>query len=128
MGDFNDEPFDTSLVTHALSTRQRRRVVDADTPRFWNLSWPLLGDPPDGTFYFNKRAEPARPVPGQQEHGAAELTHPGEGRDGGDPPLPGTFSTGRYPRPKPFGGMGKPVDENGYSDHFPIGLHVTEAD
>ena len=42
--------------------------------------------------------------------------------------FPGTFSTGRYPRPKPFGGMGKPVDENGYSDHFPIGMQVTEAD
>ena len=26
MGDFNDEPFDTSLVIHALSTRQRPRV------------------------------------------------------------------------------------------------------
>lgn len=25
MGDFNDEPFDVSLVTHALSTRQRQR-------------------------------------------------------------------------------------------------------
>ena len=23
--------------------------------------------------------------------------------------------------------MGKPVDEDGYSDHFPIGLQVTEA-
>ena len=42
--------------------------------------------------------------------------------------FPGTFSTGRYPRPKPFGGMGKPVDENGFSDHFPIGMQVTEAD
>ena len=41
--------------------------------------------------------------------------------------LPGTF-TGNYKRPKPFGGMGKPVDEDGYSDHFPIGLQVTEAD
>ena len=42
--------------------------------------------------------------------------------------FPGTFSTGKYPYPKPFGGMGKKVNENGYSDHFPIGLHVTEAD
>ena len=41
--------------------------------------------------------------------------------------FPGTF-TGRYKRPRPFGGMGKAVDENGYSDHFPIGLRVTEAD
>ena len=29
MGDFNDEPFDTSLVLHALSTRQRARVTAA---------------------------------------------------------------------------------------------------
>ena len=27
MGDFNDEPFDTSLVLHALSTRQRAKVT-----------------------------------------------------------------------------------------------------
>ncbi len=33
-----------------------------------------------------------------------------------------------YPKPNPFGGMGKPIDENGFSDHFPIGVHVTEAD
>jgi hypothetical protein len=42
--------------------------------------------------------------------------------------FPGTFSKGKYPRPKPFGGMGKPIDEDGYSDHFPIGMKVTEAD
>ena len=30
MGDFNDEPFDNSLVIHALSSRQRQRVVEAD--------------------------------------------------------------------------------------------------
>jgi len=24
--------------------------------------------------------------------------------------------------------MGHPVDENGYSDHFPIGVRVTESD
>jgi hypothetical protein len=42
-----------SLVLHALSTRQRQRVVEADTPRFWNLTWPVIGDPPDGTFYFD---------------------------------------------------------------------------
>ncbi|MDP8929186.1 MAG: hypothetical protein M3O70_11600 [Actinomycetota bacterium] len=28
MGDFNDEPFETSLFTHALSTRQHQRVVE----------------------------------------------------------------------------------------------------
>jgi hypothetical protein len=42
--------------------------------------------------------------------------------------FPGTFTAGRYPRPKPFGGMGKPVDEDGFSDHFPIGMQVTETE
>ena len=51
MGDFNDEPFDVSLVTHTLSTRQRQRVIEADTPRLWNLMWPAAGIP-DGSFYY----------------------------------------------------------------------------
>jgi hypothetical protein len=50
MGDFNDEPFDVSLVTHALSTHQQQRVVNADTPRLWNLMWPAAGTP-NGSFY-----------------------------------------------------------------------------
>src|SRR5918995_5000023 len=55
MGDFNDEPFDTSLVLHALSTRQRQKVLQADeVPRLWNLSWPALGVPA-GTFYFDNQ-------------------------------------------------------------------------
>jgi hypothetical protein len=41
--------------------------------------------------------------------------------------FPGTF-TGKYRRPRPFGGVGKSVDEDGYSDHFPIALRVTETD
>jgi len=38
----------------------------------------------------------------------------------------GTF-TGKYKRPRPFGGIGKPVDEDGFSDHFPIGMQAAEA-
>jgi predicted extracellular nuclease len=128
MGDFNDEPFDTSLVIHALSTRQRQRVVEADTPRFWNLTWSVIGDPPDGTFYFENEPNlldqflvnknmATRNSPIRAEAETVEILR-----------FPGTFSTGKYPRPKPFGGMGKPVDEDGFSDHFPIGMQVTEAD
>jgi Endonuclease/Exonuclease/phosphatase family len=127
MGDFNDEPFDTSLVVHALSTRQRQKVVEADVPRFWNLMWPAMGSP-DGTFYYDNQpnlldqflvnknlTRQGSPIKAQAD--TVEIIR-----------FPGTFSTGTYPRPKPFGGMGKPVDDNGYSDHFPIGAHVTEAD
>jgi predicted extracellular nuclease len=127
MGDFNDEPFDTSLVIHALSTRQRQRVIDADNPLFWNLSWTVIGDPTDGSFYYNnepnlldqilvnknmaKQDSPIRVKPD-----TVEILR-----------FPGTF-TGKYRRPKPFGGMGKPVDEEGFSDHFPVAVQVTEAD
>ena len=55
MGDFNDEPFDTSMVIHAMSTRERRKVVQADSEAtLWNLMWPALGIP-GKTFYFNKK-------------------------------------------------------------------------
>ena len=127
MGDFNDEPFDSSLVTHALSTRQRAKVVEADIPRFWNLMWTAIGKS-DGSFYYNNQpnmldqflvnknmaaqASPIRALPD-----TIEILR-----------FPGTFSTGKYPYPKPFGGMGKQVDEDGFSDHFPIGMRVTEAD
>ena len=127
LGDFNDEPFDTSLVIHALSTRQRQRVVDGDNPLFWNLSWSVIGDPADGSFYYNNEpnlldqvlvnknmARQDSPIRAKPE--TLEIVR-----------FPGTF-TGKYRRPKPFGGMGKPVDEDGYSDHFPVGLQITEAD
>jgi predicted extracellular nuclease len=127
MGDFNDEPFDTSLVIHALSTRQRVKVLEANVPRFWNLMWPAIGQP-DGTFYFDNQpnlldqflinknmARQDSPIKAKAD--TVEIIR-----------FPGTFSTGRYPRPLPFGGMGTPVDENGFSDHFPIGAQFTEAD
>jgi hypothetical protein len=42
--------------------------------------------------------------------------------------FPGMAATGTYPAPVPFGGMGKPVNPNGFSDQFPIAMTVQEAD
>jgi hypothetical protein len=33
-----------------------------------------------------------------------------------------------YPKPIPFGGMGESVNQNGFSEHFPITMTVTEVD
>lgn len=127
MGDFNDEPFDTSMVLHALSTRQRLKVVQTDSvPRLWNLMWSPLGTS-EGTFYFDNQPNvldqflvnknmAIQDMPIKVQADTVEIMH-----------FEGTF-TGTYRRPKPFGGMGKPVDESGFSDHFPIGVQVTEAD
>ncbi len=129
MGDFNDEPFDISLVTHALSTRQADKVVNAKVPLLWNMMWPLLGDRArhaDGSFYFENqpnmldqflvnRQMIVEGSPLHIEESSVEILR-----------FPGTSHQGDYPRPIPFGGLGKPVDLNGFSDHFPIGAVVTE--
>ena len=41
---------------------------------------------------------------------------------------PAMVDPGVYPKPIPFGGMGKPVNQNGFSDPFPITMTITEVD
>jgi endonuclease/exonuclease/phosphatase family metal-dependent hydrolase len=126
MGDFNDEPFDTSLVRHALSTRQRVKVANArENPLLWNLMWPNAGLP-DGSFYFdnqphmldqflvNKKMATADALI-KVNPDTAQILKPAAMVDPGD-----------YPKPIPYGGMGDPVNPNGFSDHFPITMTITE--
>lgn len=126
MGDFNDEPFDRSLTEYALSTRRRTNVVRGTSPRFWNLMWPLMGQG-TATYYYNnepnfldqflanknmlKTKSPIRALADTvQVHQFPEMYDP----------------NGLYPVPVRFGGMGKKVDQNGYSDHYPISVTVRE--
>lgn len=127
MGDFNDEPFDPSLVDYALSTRSRQKVVNSRIPRLLNLMWRITGERM-GTYYYDnfpyvfdqflanknlvKENESIRALPDS----VAVIR------------FPEMVSPGDYPRPLPFGGMGKPVDENGFSDHFPIAFTLVEQD
>ena len=126
MGDFNDEPFDQSLVEYALSTRSRMKVVNARNPRLLNLMWSPMGQGV-GTHYYNnfpnvldqflanknlvKQNAPIRVLPG-----SIEILS-----------FPEMTETGDYPKPVRFGGMGKRLNENGFSDHFPIAVTVSEA-
>jgi hypothetical protein len=127
MGDFNDEPFDQSLVDYALSTRSRTKVVNARIARFLNLMWPFMGQGLGTHYYDNfpkvldqflanknmlKGNVPLRVLPN-----SVDIVR-----------FPEMVDTGDYPKPIRFGGMGKPVDQNGFSDHFPITVTVSEAD
>jgi hypothetical protein len=127
MGDFNDEPFDVSLVDYALSTREHRKVLSGTSPRFWNMMWPVMGAR-GGSFYFENFSNlldqflvdrnmlrPAAPISAVLD--SAEIIR-----------MPEMVRGGEYPSPIAFGGMGKPVNTNGFSDHFPIGMRVREAD
>jgi hypothetical protein len=127
MGDFNDEPYDPSLVQYALSTRQPAKVLRATSPRLWNLMWRLMGAG-EGTFYFDNftnvldqflvnrnMVDPEAPI--QVLADTVEIVR-----------FPGMAAGGTYPAPIPFGGMGKPINTDGFSDHFPIAVTVREAD
>lgn len=129
MGDFNDEPFDSSLVNYALSTRQRKRVERASSPRLWNLMWPLLGEG-RGTFYFNNIScvldqflvnvnmiKEISPIKSDATSVRIEDDFPG---------IKNIEAT--YPQPIRFGGIGKPLNKDGFSDHYPISIEVTEMD
>ena len=128
MGDFNDEPFDDSIVRHALGDRERKKVIGATSPRLWNLMWPLLGQAKP-SYYFGSTPHMIDQVlvnknmakadsPISVDAGSVEVAMFAE-----------MFSAqSRYRAPIRFGGMGKTVNEGGYSDHFPIGFQVVEQD
>ncbi len=128
MGDFNDQPFDPSIERYALGTRSRQKVLNSTTaPRLWNLMWPIMGTGVASFYYGNwpnlldqflanknmiKQTGDLRVIPDSVE----VLRFAGH-NGGGD-----------YEGPVRFGGHGKPVDQNGFSDHYPIGMQVLEED
>ncbi len=55
MGDFNDMPFNRSLIDYAFSTPYREQVAKSEyVPFFYNLMWPLISQG-FGTHYFAKK-------------------------------------------------------------------------
>ncbi len=127
MGDFNDEPFDQSLVDYALALRSRTKVVNAQNPEFLNLMWPLMGQG-IGTLYYDNLPNVfdqflankniiKQNAPIKVLEDSAEIVC-----------LPEMVDKGRYPKPVRFGGMGNEVNEDGFSDHFPITVTISEAD
>ena len=124
MGDFNDEPFNASLVNYALSQRVSRTVIKGQNPYFFNLMWSLMAKGL-GTLYFdgpnlldqfliNKNwLKSASPFKVNLDSVNIVIFAPMVNNKG---------------QPIPFGGMGKPVNQNGFSDHFPIEIVVAEAD
>ena len=126
MGDFNDEPFDISLVDYALALRNQQQVLRGSNPYFLNLMWPLMGQGA-GTHYFDgpimfdqilvNRNLLGKNVTMRALPETAEIVR-----------VPEMVKKGAYPEPIPFGGMGKPVNQNGFSDHFPVQVIVAEAD
>jgi hypothetical protein len=126
MGDFNDEPFDRSLTDYALSERQARKVINANTPRLLNLMWPVLGEA-IGTHYFNNFANVLDQflISKGLLMGASGLKARPESVHAER--FPEMVSGGDYPGPIRFG-RGDNTNRDGFSDHYPISVVVDEDD
>jgi endonuclease/exonuclease/phosphatase family metal-dependent hydrolase len=128
MGDFNDEPFNRSMTDYMLSTNSFTRAKNAENPYAYNLMWPLMGQAV-GTYYFSnfpnildqflvgggflKGDTPLQiKADSLRVERFAEMTKPGD-----------------YPAPIKFGrpSSQSSYNPNGFSDHFPISLILTEA-
>jgi predicted extracellular nuclease len=139
-GDFNDEPWDDPVRFNALAGRERGDVERARSAQFYNLAWGYLtaeaedhrGDTRqiDGTLYFQNDGNvfdmilASRPVldgrgPFLVREGTAAMVlvpamvshRVGEG------PI-------RFGLPK--GDAAKNVNEDGFSDHFPVAVVIEE--
>lgn len=118
MGDFNDEPFNRSTQEYLLGNRDREQVMRAHTPRVWNLMWPLMSGNRPGTYRFGsnwnmldqllaskglvRTNSPIRVLPQ-----STEIFRP-------------SVMQGSSGRPRRYGRPSATLDQDGFSDHFPI--------
>jgi len=122
MGDFNDEPFNRSLQEYALAVRERGTVTRARSPKFLNLMWSRMGDGIATHYYggpnmLDHFLASKGLVTGKSgvtiDIDSAEIIRPKE-----------MWKSSKNPEPKRYGGMGKAVNANGFSDHYPIMVTV----
>jgi hypothetical protein len=126
MGDFNDEPFDRSVVKHALALSHPLKIkFSRDKPWLYNLMYPLVGEG-IGTFYFNNfpnlldQFMVSRGIVSEKEFKITEnsvqiLKFP-------------EMVKGSYKVPVNFGRpSNRTLNMDGYSDHFPISLKLQEV-
>ncbi len=125
MGDFNDEPFDRSLMEHARCERQRAKVVNAKSPSFLNLMWPLAGQG-IGSYYFENEPNLL------DQFLASRSLLTGDGKitvvenSVRIERFPEMVRKGDYPAPIRFG-RGTDMNPKGFSDHFPVSVRIEEA-
>ncbi|MGH9778224.1 MAG: endonuclease/exonuclease/phosphatase family protein [Candidatus Acidiferrales bacterium] len=126
MGDFNDEPADRSLKDYALSTPSRQKVLRTTTaPRLLNLMWQEMATG-IGSHYFDNFPnmldqflvskgflQPAGPF--QLVDNSVEVVR-----------FPDMLQ-GQYQVPRRFGRPSSGLDAAGFSDHFPIGMVISET-
>ncbi|MEM7522918.1 MAG: endonuclease/exonuclease/phosphatase family protein [Pseudomonadota bacterium] len=141
LGDFNDDPFDPSIRFNALASREREDIERSRSPRFYNLAWRYLrqmainqaGDerPIDGTLYFRGDGNVfdqiliSRPL---LVAGGSFAVREETARIDAAPAMVSTrVGSGPIRFGLPRGDVAGNVDQDGFSDHFPISVVIEEA-
>lgn len=138
MGDFNDEPFNRSIMDELKASSGTDKLEEpikksngrnTPTPEkyiknqayLFNCMWPLLGQSDTGTHYYNKSTNT---MPLLDQFIVSRGLYYGEQKLLFDQETMSIFtrimSSGKKKRPKPFDKKSK----TGYSDHFPIQAEI----
>lgn len=128
LGDFNDEPFNRSLVDYALSERHERRVksLRSQNPYLLNLTWNLMGQG-NGTHYYGG-------IPGMLDQ--ILVNRPLLRSDSLFEVDVASVEILQFPEmttsiggPKRFGrpSANSSFDDQGFSDHFPMAVLLNES-
>ncbi len=131
MGDFNDECFNRSVMEYALGTNSIQKVINARSPRLYNLMWPIDGTG-QGSFYYDNF-----PLGFDQfmlSKGLLLNSAPIKADlfpDGSRAKIElfeEMISTGDYEDPVRFGRPSNSIfnPETGYSDHYPVSMILYE--
>lgn len=123
MGDFNDEPFNRSLMEYALSSRLEQKVERARSARLFNLMWPLLGQGRASHYYDNS---PNLLDQFLVSKGLVEDGPLAAAVDSVDIVKFPDMHAGLYEVPRPFGRPSSRLNEDGFSDHFPVAITIEE--
>jgi endonuclease/exonuclease/phosphatase family metal-dependent hydrolase len=141
MGDFNDDPFDASLIVHAQALRERGDVARAQSAKFYNLSWRYLTQTVtdrqgnqralDGTLYFDGDAN----LFDQILVARGLLTGPGRFRaveasakiEAFPEMVDHRVGEGPVRFGLPKGNAAANVNTTGFSDHFPVSVVIDET-
>jgi len=128
-GDFNDEPFNRSIMNHALGSNSETRVLNAENPYSLNLMWPFFGRGL-GTFYYDSTPNVLDQfmisksiLKAENKCGFAVKKNPDGKYKVGIEMNPAMVKNGK---PVPFGRPNKNLNQSGYSDHFPISMEIAE--
>ena len=123
MGDFNDEPFNRSITEYAKSTVSADRVLKArSVPWLYNLMWETIGSRA-GTFYYSDEfnvLDQFMVSRGMLIDNAKLKAQVGSTRIEVSP------ETSKNGVPRKFGRPAEGLDQDGYSDHFPISLMLVD--